>query len=534
MDQSPNVWGVTTAAARTPHDAVDRSLIDKLIDGIVASPRADRHTIVVPFTGAPLAELPLSTPDDVASAYEAAHAAQRAWAARPLPERARIVGRVHDLVLDRQSALADLIQAESGKARRDAFEEIGDVALAARYSAVRGPQVLRDRRRAGLVPGLTRAIEVRHPKGVIGVISPFNYPLTLAISDSLPAFVAGNAVVHKPDLQAVLTALMARSIAIEAGLPEALWQIVAGDGPGIGGEVVDRADYVSFTGSTAVGRQISARAGERLIGVTLELGGKNPMIVLEDANLDRAAECAVRACFSNAGQLCISVERLCLAAPILDAFLERFLDRIGKLRLGAGFDYWHDVGSLVSQAQLDKTKRHVEDAVTKGAEVLAGGKPRPDLGPWFFEPTVLRGVRHGMLPADEETFGPVVSVYSFDTDDESVALANDSMYGLNASVWSGDTRRGVAVARRIRAGAVNVNEGYGATWGSHDLPSGGTGASGLGRRHGREGILRYTEPQAIAVQRVHGITPLPWHSSYDEFAKVMTSSLRMLRRLRLP
>ncbi|HEX6235136.1 MAG TPA: succinic semialdehyde dehydrogenase [Jiangellaceae bacterium] len=523
-----------TAVAPTPHDVLDRSFVDKLIDGIVASPRAKRHPVVAPFTGRPFAEIPLSTQDDVATAYQAAHAAQRSWAARPLRERARIIGRVHDLVLDRQSALADLVQAESGKARRDAFEEIGDVALAARYCAVRGPQVLRDRRRKGLAPGLTKAIEVRHPKGVVGVISPFNYPLTLAISDCLPAFVAGNAVVHKPDLQAVLTALMARSIAIEAGLPEGLWQIVAGDGPGIGGAVVDQADFVSFTGSTAVGRQISARAGQRLVGATLELGGKNPMVVLEDANLDRAAECAVRACFSNAGQLCISVERLYLAEPIREAFLERFLNRIGRLRLGAGFDYRHDVGSLVSQAQLEKTQRHVDDAVTKGAEVVTGGKPRPDLGPWFYEPTVLRGVRRGMLAADEETFGPVVSVYSFNTDDEAVALANDSLYGLNASVWSGDIRRGIGVARRVRAGAVNVNEAYGATWGSHDLPSGGTGASGLGRRHGREGILRYTEAQAIAVQRVHGITPLPWHNSYDQFAKAMTAFMRTLRRLRLP
>lgn len=534
MKRSPNVCGVTTAAARNPHDILGRSLIDKLIDGIVASPRADQHPTLAPFTGTPLAELPLSTPDDVATAYETARAAQRAWSARPLRERARIIGRVHDLVLDRQSALADLVQAESGKARRDAFEEIGDVALAARYSAVRGPQVLRDRRRSGLVPGLTKAIEVRHPMGVVGVISPFNYPLTLAISDSLPAFVAGNAVVHKPDLQAVLTALMARSIAIEAGLPEGLWQIVSGDGPGIGGAVVDHADFLSFTGSTAVGRQIAARAGERLIGASLELGGKNPMIVLDDANLDRAAECAVRACFSNAGQLCISVERLYVSASIREAFLERFLDRTRRLRLGAGFDYQHDVGSLVSQTRLDKTLRHVEDAVAKGAEILTGGKPRPDLGPWFFEPTVLSGVRRGMLPADEETFGPVVSIYSFDTDDEAVEQANDSMYGLNASVWSGNTRRGIAVARRIRAGAVNVNEGYGAAWGSHDLPSGGIGASGLGRRHGREGILRYTEPQAIAVQRMHGITPLPWHKSYDQMARLWTRNSKLMRRLGRP
>jgi succinate-semialdehyde dehydrogenase/glutarate-semialdehyde dehydrogenase len=225
---------------------------------------------------------------------------------------------------------------------------------------------------------------------------------------------------------------------------------------------------------------------------------------------------------------------LYLASPIREAFLQRFVDRIGRIRLGAGFDYRHDVGSLASQAQLAKTQRHVEDAVAKGAEVLAGGKPCPDLGPWFFEPTVLRGVRPGMLPADEETFGPVVSVYSFDTDDEAVAMANDTVYGLSASVLTGDVRRGIAAARRVRAGAVNVNEAYGAAWGSHDVPSGGMGASGLGRRHGRDGILRYTEPQAIVVQRLHGITPLPWQKSYDELARLWTRSSKLMRRLGRP
>ncbi|MPY86216.1 MAG: aldehyde dehydrogenase family protein, partial [Actinophytocola sp.] len=180
----------------------------------------------------------------------------------------------------------------------------------------------------------------------------------------------------------------------------------------------------------------------------------------------------------------------------------RFLGRVGLLRVGAAFDYSADMGSLVSQAQLEKVTNHVEDATRKGATLLAGGAARPDLGPWFFEPTVLDGVRPGMLAADEETFGPVVSVGTFQTDEEAVALANDTPYGLNASVWTRDVRRGIEVAKRVRAGAVNVNEGYGAAFGSHDLPFGGMGASGLGRRHGRDGILRYTEPQAIAVQRL--------------------------------
>jgi succinate-semialdehyde dehydrogenase / glutarate-semialdehyde dehydrogenase len=524
----------TTADARSSQEVIGRELIDRLAHGIVASPRADRYTVLAPFTGKPLAELPVSTPDDVAAAYRAAREAQRSWAARPLRERARAIGRIHDLILDRQSELADLMQTETGKARRDAFEETGNAALAARYSAARAPRLLRDRRRLGLAPGLTRAIEVRQPKGVVGIISPWNYPLTLGIGDHLPAFVAGNAVVHKPDPQTSLTALLARSIAIEAGLPEGLWQLVVGDGATVGGAVVEHADFVSFTGSTAAGRMVGARAGERLVGASLELGGKNPMLVLDDADLDRAAECAVRACFANAGQICLGIERLYLAEEIYDAFLERFVGRIRKLRVGAAFDYSTDMGSLTSQEQLEKVVNHVDDAIANGAMVLIGGNRLPDAGPWFFEPTVLAGARPGMLVADEETFGPVVSVYRVGSVDEAVAAANDTPYGLNASVWTGDIRRGVAVAKRIRAGAVNVNEGYGAAFGSHDLPSGGMGASGVGRRHGRDGILRFTEPQAIAVQRLHGITPLPWQRDYGEFARVMTASLRALRRAGRP
>src|SRR5215207_1658700 len=234
---------MTTTAVLSTDDVVDPALIERLLDKVVASPRAEREVSLAPFTGRPLAELPQSTPADVDAAFAAAREAQLGWAARPVEERARVVGRIHDLVLDRQAEIADLVQLESGKARRDAFEEIGDVALAARYAAARGPRLLRDRRRLGLVPGLTVAIEVRHPLGTVGVISPWNYPLTLAISDCLPAFVAGNAVVHKPDTLGALTALLARSIAVEAGLPEAVWQIVVGDGPTIGAAVVEYADY---------------------------------------------------------------------------------------------------------------------------------------------------------------------------------------------------------------------------------------------------------------------------------------------------
>jgi succinate-semialdehyde dehydrogenase / glutarate-semialdehyde dehydrogenase len=520
-------------APSAPQPVVDSGLLERLADKVVARPRASRVTAVEPFTGRPLAEIPLSVPDDVDAAFRAARHSQATWAARSVEERARIVGRIHDLILDRHSTIADVVQAESGKARRDAFEEIADVALAARYAVVRGPRLLKDHRRTGLIPGLTVAIEVRHPVGVVGVISPWNYPLTLAISDSLPAFVAGNAVVHKPDTLGVLTALLARSIAVEAGLPEALWQIVVGDGRTIGAAVVEHANYVSFTGSTATGRTIARRLGERLVGASLELAGKNALLVLDDADLDRVAEGAVRACFGNAGQLCVSTERVYVAEPAYDEFLSRFLDRVQGIRLGPAYDYSCDMGSLVSQAQLDKVTRHVEDAVAKGARVLTGGSQRPDLGPWFFEPTVLDGVRPGMLAADEETFGPVASVCSVPDDAAAVAAANATSYGLNASVWTSNRDRGVAVAKQLRYGTVNVNEGYAATWGSHDLPLGGMKDSGLGRRHGRDGILRYTEPQGIAIQRMHNIGPIGG-MSFDRFADSLIHAFRVMRRAGRP
>ncbi|HEX2360760.1 MAG TPA: succinic semialdehyde dehydrogenase [Jiangellaceae bacterium] len=524
---------MTMTAPSAPDHVVDPRVLEQLVDKIVARPRANRVTAVEPFTGRPLAEIPVSVPDDVEAAFRAARQAQAGWAARPVEERAWIVGRIHNLVLDRQSTIADLVQAESGKARRDAFEEIADVALAARYASARGPRLLRDRRRLGFVPGITMAIEVRQPVGVVGVISPWNYPLTLAISDSLPAFVAGNAVVHKPDTLGVLTALLARSIAVEAGLPEALWQIVAGDGPTIGGAVVERADYVSFTGSTANGRAIARRLGERLVGASLELGGKNALLVLDDADLDRAAEGAVRACFANAGQLCHSTERVYVAAAIRADFQRRFLDRVQAVRLGPAYDYSCDMGSLVSQAHLAKVVEHVEDAVAKGARVLAGGSSRPDLGPWFFEPTVLDGVRPGMLVAEAETFGPVVSIDSASDDAAAVAAANATPYGLNASVWTSNRDRGIAVAKRLHYGTVNVNEGYAAAWGSHDIPLGGMKDSGIGRRHGREGILRYTEPQGIAVQRVHGLGPIGG-MSFERFADSLSHALRAMFRAGRP
>ena len=285
-----------------------------------------------------------------------------------------------------------------------------------------------------------------------------------------------------------------------------------------------------MSSSTAAGRLVAQRAAHRLIGVSLELGGKNPLYVADDADLERAAEGAVRACFASTGQLCIAAERMYLHEEIADAFLDLFLGRVRALRLGAALDYSVDMGSLTSAHQMDVVVRHVDDARAHGARVLAGGRSRPDIGPLFYEPTVLEGVTPAMECYDAETFGPVVSVYRVRDDDEAVRRANEGEFGLNASIWTRDIARGRRLATRVAAGTVNINEGYAAAWGSVGAPMGGMRSSGLGRRHGAEGILAYTEAQNVTVQRLLGFGP-PLGLDAQQWAGTLTTALRVMKRL---
>ncbi|MGL5828473.1 MAG: aldehyde dehydrogenase family protein, partial [Angustibacter sp.] len=364
---------VTTQGARDATSSTDWALAPalsaRLAAQVVADHPAQCRTAHAPAYGRPVGLIPQSTAADVRRAVADARRAQRAWAEQPLRRRARAALALHDGILKHQNELLDLIQVENGKARVDAAEEVLDVALVARHYGRRARGYLRTRRRLGVFPGLTRTHQLRQPLGVVGIISPWNYPLTLAVSDALPALLAGNAVVLKPDAQTMFTALRARELLIAAGFPADVFQIVAGDGPSIGGELIDAADFLCFTGSTATGRQVAARCAERLIGCSLELGGKNSMYIASDAQLDRATDGAIRGCFANAGQLCVGTERLILHEDIADEFLDRFLRRVSGLTLGTSLDYRPDLGSLTSARQLATVTEHIRDAVAQGATV---------------------------------------------------------------------------------------------------------------------------------------------------------------------
>ena len=504
--------------------------LPELARRVAAGSGAERLVIVSPLDLEPLGEVPRSTPADVAAAAVRGRAAQEEWSQLSFARRARIFLRFHDLLLARQDEVLDLVQLESGKARLHAYEEVADTAIVARHYAVHAGGYLAPRTHKGAIPALTESREYRQPKGLVGIIAPWNYPLSMGVTDAIPALLAGNAVLEKPDSQTPFTLLWTLDLLAEAGLPDGLYQAVCGAGATLGPALYDVVDFLQFTGSTETGRRIAREAGGRLIGCSLELGGKNPMLVLADAEVDQAVAGAVRGSFASAGQLCVSTERLYVHESIHDRFLEGFVAATRAIRLGTGLDWTYDVGSLASAQQMATVEAHVGDAVARGARLECGGRRRPEIGPLVYEPTVLTGVTPAMKLHSEETFGPVVSVYPVASNHAAIERANDSRYGLNASIWSRDTELARRMACRLQCGTVTINETYVAGWASIGAPMGGFKDSGLGRRHGAEGILKYTEAQNVTLQRGLPIAP-PKGVPAEAFARWFTGALKALKRV---
>jgi succinate-semialdehyde dehydrogenase/glutarate-semialdehyde dehydrogenase len=501
--------------------------IPNLLSHLPSSP--DQVTIVNPSTGKKIYDLPQLSVAQVAQAVANARVAQPAWAKVSVKERAKALYQLHDLILKNQDNVMDLLQLETGKSRAHAFEEIAGSLGAARYNAKIAPKTLKTQKTISGVPLLTQSYVMYAPVGVVGVITPWNYPLALQMLDILPAIVAGNTVVQKADNQTALVSLYARALAVQAGIPESVWTIVVGEGRTVGNAITDSVDFVAFTGSTNTGRIVAERASRRLIGYSLELGGKNPMIVLPGAKVGDAAEKAMAAAFGNSGQLCVAIERVYVPNIMKASFEKELAERVSSMAVGKSGDFSMDMGTLTGINQLNRVQDFVSDAVGKGAKVLAGAKALPEFGPYYYAPTVLTDITEDMRLNRQEVFGPLIAVVGYDNIDQAIELANDTEYGLNASVV-GPTKLAKEVAGRIMAGSVNVNEGFRASMASLDSPMGGMKQSGVGRRNGENGILRFTEARTVGVST--GFLKFPSRGrQYNAMAPLMNALAKVMKKL---
>jgi acyl-CoA reductase-like NAD-dependent aldehyde dehydrogenase len=456
-----------------------------------------------PATGEIVATVPDLGAEAVADMAARARAAQPEWEAYGFEGRARVLVRAQKWLMDNAERVVDTIVSETGKTHEDAqLAEIGYAGNAFGFWAKEGPRYLADesvKSSQVLVKGKKLILRFQ-PLGLIGVIGPWNYPLTNSFGDCIPALMAGNSVILKPSEITPLTSLLMAEGLRECGLPENVLQIATGRGA-TGAALVEHVDMIMFTGSTRTGTKVAEAAARRLIPASLELGGKDPMIVLSDADLERAANFATYYSMQNAGQTCISIERVYVEEPVYDEFVSKVSEKVRALRVGKPEGYGTvEVGAITFPPQMDTIKDHVADAVQKGARVLTGGNEVPGAGR-FYEPTVLVDVDHSMKCMTEETFGPTLPIMKVADSEEAVRLANDSPYGLGASVFSKDTARGEAIARRIKAGAANVNDAM-INYTVLELPMGGAKASGLGSRHGPGGIRKYCAQQAIVVTKL--------------------------------
>ncbi len=477
---------------------------------------------------------------EVSAAVAAARAAQPAWAAAGLGERIRVLRRFQRLLHDRKAAVARLITREAGKPYVEALLTEVLVALdAARFCIEEAPALLRPEpvRHGNLVLKAKSARLVREPYGVVGIISPWNYPLATPATESLAALVTGNAVVLKPSELTPLIGLELQKLLHEAGVPPNVFQVIVGDG-GTGAALARAAiDKLIFTGSVPTGKRVAEAAAAQLLPVVLELGGKDPMLVLEDADIETTSTAAVWGAFVNAGQACLSVERCYVQRSIYDRFVAACAKKAARLRVGNGLNPDVDMGPLIHERQLKTVRDHLEDAVRQGARVLSGGVALPKIGPNFFAPTVLADVTHSMRVMREETFGPLLPIMPFDTDDEAVRLANDSEFGLAASVWTRNRSRGAELAAQIQAGTVMINDVV-SCFGISEAPHGGVRASGIGRTHGRLGMEEMVRVKYVDSDLLPRMRKVWWYQYSAKFQRQMEGFLDFLfgrgltRRLR--
>jgi succinate-semialdehyde dehydrogenase/glutarate-semialdehyde dehydrogenase len=486
--------------------------------------------VFAPSTLEPLGEIEVATADDVRAAVERARKAQAAWAARSFEERGRYLLRARDLLVERADAIAEVICRDTGKPRLEAMTtEILGACDSLTWYAKHAQRLLRDEKKRLHLMKTKKLVLSYRPMGVIGIITPWNFPFVLSLNPAVQALMAGNAVVLKPSELTPFVGLALAQLFADAGLPEGVFQVVTGDGS-TGAALVDAGcDKISFTGSVRTGRRIAEACGRALIPCTLELGGKDPMIVCDDADLERAARGAVWGAFANAGQVCISTERVYVVEPIAQAFTDRVVELTRELRQGPEQDGDVDVGAITSQAQLEIIERQVADAVARGARVLTGGRRNPAYPGLFWEPTVLAGVTHEMAIMREETFGPCLPIQVVRDEEEALALANDSSYGLQASVWTRDSWKGKRLANRLNAGGVTVDDVL-VTYGIAESPFGGVKESGIGRVNGEIGLKSYCHVQSVVLPRLRGKREPLWYPYDARSLALVRRALRLLYR----
>jgi acyl-CoA reductase-like NAD-dependent aldehyde dehydrogenase len=452
---------------------------------------------------------------EVQEAVSRARAAQSEWQARTTSDRLTIIKNFQRLLNERKQEIARTITSEAGKPIAEALlTEILVVLDTSRFLLQQSYGFLREQSvpHGSLATKAKRGRLIREPYGVIGIISPWNYPFSIPATETLAALATGNAVVLKPSELTPLSASELASLLHSAGVPENIFQVAIGDGQTGAALVESGIDKLVFTGSVATGRRIAQLAAGRLLPVVLELGGKDPMIVLDDADVDVSSSGAVWGAFVNAGQACLSVERCYVHRKIYDGFVCACVEKAKRLRVGNGMDPEVDIGPLIHERQLRTVELHIEDARSRGARVMTGGERLTLLGPNFYAPTVLADVNHEMRVMREETFGPVLPIMPFDSESEAVRLANDSEYGLAASVWTRDAARGERIARQIKAGTVMVNDAV-SCFGVSEAPHGGVKASGIGRTHGRFGLEEMVRVKYLDSDLLPG-TKKPWWYGY--------------------